>query len=256
MVIKFDRLKTTISENDMSKSDRRIYDMLLFIIKQGRPISVWEAREKLKRKMANYPTVHAVFRDLAKHQLIANFDELSRHKIEYGVTWQGLVEICYDNVRVRQEMTPEQEYADGIKITDDLSTIIEAWFNIPKFIEILLKDFGKDFRELITNDPDYAKEILKDWIAYHVTIFDIGDAIVDSPAWLYYRTMIGEAELHRQNPTEYPKLTKTFFQYVKAYRDSVNKAKEDAKETQKRFEEFEPKSSVQEYEGEVSLEQE
>ena len=246
MVIKFDRLKTTITENDMSKSDRRIYDMLLFIIKQGRPISAWEACKKLKRKMANYPTVHAVFRDLAKHQLIANFDELSRHKIEYGVTWQGLVEICYANVRMRQKMTPEQETADGLKIRDDLSTIIEAWLNVPKFIEILLKDFGKDFHELITNDPVYAKEILRNWILYHVTIFRTGDEIVNSPAWLYYRTMIGEAELDRQHPNEFLILTKTFFQYVKAYRDSVNKAKEDAKENQKSFEEFEPKSSVQE----------
>ena len=135
MVIKFDRLKTTITENDMSKSDRRIYDMLLFIIKQGRPISVWEACEKLKRKRANYPTVHAVFRDLAKHQLIANFDELSRHKIEYGVTWLGLVDICHANVRMNQEMTPEQEHADPVKIRDDLSTIIEAWLNVPKFID-------------------------------------------------------------------------------------------------------------------------
>jgi hypothetical protein len=248
MVIKFDRLKTTITENDMSKSDRRIYDMLLFIIKQGRPISAWEACKKLKRKMANYPTVHAVFRDLAKHQLIANFDELSRHKIEYGVTWQGLVEIFYANMKMSQEVTPEmtqeQEAADDEKIRDDLSTIIEVWLNVPKFIEILLKDFGKDFHELITNDPVYAKEILRNWILYHVTIFRTGDEIVNSPAWLYYRTMIGEAELHRQHPNEFLILTKTFFQHVKAYRDNVNKAKENAIENQKRFEEFEPKPSV------------
>ena len=61
MVLEFDISNTEIPEDDISKSDRRLYDMLLYITKQGQPISAWEAHKKLNK---NQPTVHNIFKQL------------------------------------------------------------------------------------------------------------------------------------------------------------------------------------------------
>ena len=224
MVLKFDTSNTKNPKYDMSKSESRIYDMLLYITKQGRPISAWEVHKKLNK---NQPTVHNIFKQLESEQLIAKFEFRSRNKIEYGPTWGGLVELCNLN--------------NGM--INEVKNIVNVWLDVPKFVKILVKDFGEDFEKLVTEKPDDAKEVLKDWILYHHAVVKEGEEAYESPAWFFYRIMIGEMELRRKHPKEWLVVTKIFFDYVKVYRENIKQGMHASKEFNEKFAQFEAEST-------------
>ena len=177
MVLEFDISNTEIPEDDISKSDRRSYDMLLYIVQQGRPISAWDTHKQLHK---NQPTVHNIFKKFQKEESIEQFGLHPRSKIEYGPTWKGLLILCLANENMLKE----------------LDVIMECWLKQPQFYESLKKDFGN-------HSPDFLKELTMDILGYFIDASREGDNVIDSPEWVFYRTMIGEMQLSIKDPQKY-----------------------------------------------------
>ena len=80
-VLEFDIKNMGVSENDMSKSEKYEYDVLLHIIRQGKPIAAYEIKEALRM---NQPTVRHICQRLEKKSALTK-ENGSRNKIKYFI---------------------------------------------------------------------------------------------------------------------------------------------------------------------------
>ena len=147
-MLEFDITNTKIPENDMSKSEKYEYDVLLYIISKGESAAVYEIKEALKM---NQPTVRNICKRFKRIDYLTEEDG-SRNKLMYGPKWEGLQNIC--------DMNP--------KMLKEIDVMLDGWFNQPKFIESLKEDFG----EVVTNNPEYAKTLVKKMINYYSRVDD------------------------------------------------------------------------------------
>ena len=92
-MLEFDIKNTQMDENDMSKTEKYEYVILLHIIRQGKPIAVYEIKEALKM---NQPTVRNICQRAEKEGDLTK-ENGSRNKIMYGPTWNGLESLCNMN---------------------------------------------------------------------------------------------------------------------------------------------------------------
>ena len=205
-MLEFDITNTKISENDMSKSEKYEYDVLLHIIRQGKPIAVYEIKEALKM---NQPTVRNICQRLEKNRNLTK-ENGSRNKIKYGPTWEGLEFLCSMNVKMLKE----------------IDTMLDGWFNQPKFIESLKEDFG----EVVTKNPDYAKTLTKKMIKHYSRVDDEMEKITDEEKYMLDR-VFAEQKLLIKYPAE-RQTALEFYKHVKFYRDTVNQIRENSLESE------------------------
>ena len=197
-MIKFDISNTMVAGNDMSKSEKYHYDVLLHIVRQGRPIAVYEtAYSGLKMRQ---PTVRNIFQKLEKARYIAKYENGSRRKLLYGPTWEGLGSLC--------DMNP--------KMLKELDVILDAWFEQPKFIELLKADYGY----VVTKNPDYAKDLVKKMIRYFSRIDEMVEKITDEEIEFASR-ILAEQKLLELNPAEFKNVME-FYTHVKFYKYNVD----------------------------------
>ena len=197
-MIKFDISNTEVARNDMSKSEKYRYHVLLHIVKQGRPIAVYEtAYLGLNMKQ---PTVRNIFQKLEKEKDIAKYGNGSRRKLLYGLTWMGLGDLCNMNPKMQKEL-------DGF---------LDAWFEQPKFIELLKVDYG----DVVTKNPDYAKDLVKKMIRYYSRVDEMVEKITDDERFLVER-ILAEQKLLQSNPVEFKNVME-FYTHVKFYKDNVD----------------------------------
>jgi predicted methyltransferase len=203
MTLKFDISDNVLSDPDISKSVKVNYDMMLYIIKKGRPISVSEVAKK--RKM-NQPTVLNIYKKMKDQGLIEIFERQTRNRHDYGPTWKGIVEFCNINTSMILE----------------LDQIIDSWFQQPQFIKTLKNDFG----DVVTTDPDYTKKLLKKFIEHVCAVIGHGNAAIDDPErWWVYRNLIGEMELLRTQPERMENVIE-FTKHIQFYKKNVQSTME------------------------------
>ena len=209
-MLEFDITNTKIPENDMSQSEKYEYRVLSYIIRKGEPAAVYEIKEALTM---HQPTVRNICQRLEKNRNLTK-ENGSRNKIKYGPTWEGLEFLCSMNVKMLKE----------------IDTMLDGWFNQSKFIESLKKDFG----EVVANNPDYAKVLVKKMIKYlgrisvEVEKFTEGDHIL-------MEMVFGEQALITKYPTEMNNVLE-FYKYVKFYRENILRQIESQRTAQKLFE--------------------
>ena len=205
-MLEFDITNTQMDENDMSKSEKYEYDVLLHIIRKGEPIAAYEIKEALKM---NQPTVWNICRRAEKEGELTK-ENGSRNKIKYGPTWEGLEFLCSMNVKMLKE----------------IDTMLDGWFNQPKFIESLKEDFG----EVVANNPDYAKVLVKKMIKHFSRIDEEMEKITDEEKYMLGR-VFAEQKLLMKYPAEH-QIALEFYKHVKFYRDIVNQARESSLESE------------------------
>ena len=196
---------TKVSKYDISKTEEAKYDMLLHIIKQGRPISVYETKKALGM---NQPTVRNIFLRLKEAGFITVYEEGSRNKLMYGPMWHGLILLCGINPKMHNEM----------------DTILDGWFTNPKFIEIIKEDYG----EVVTKDPSHAKTLVKKMIHHLVRSLEEFEKMTD-PEYDAWRLITGQQLLITKYPDEL-KNVKEFYQHVKFYRNNTDRAQANVTE--------------------------
>ena len=197
-MVKFDISNTEVARNDMSKSEKYRYHVLLHIVKQGRPIAVYEtAYLGLNMKQ---PTVRNIFQKLEKEKAITKYGNGSRRKLLYGLTFEGLVSLCNINPKMQKE----------------LDVILDAWFEEPKFIELLNADYG----DVIIKNPDYGKDLIKKMIRYFLRVEEMVGKITDEEMYTAER-ILAEQKLLRLNPAEIKNVLE-FYTHVKFYKDNVD----------------------------------
>ena len=205
-VLEFDIKNTGAPENDMSKSEKYQYDVLLYIISKGEPAAGYEIKEALRM---NQPTVRNVCRRLEKSKDVTK-ENGSRNKIKYGPTWDGLASLCSMNAKMLKE----------------IDTMLDGWFNQPKFIKSLKEDFG----EVVTNNPDYAKALVKKMIKHFSRIEEEMEKITDEEKYILDR-VFAEQKLLMKYPAE-RQTALEFYNHVKFYRDNLNQAREFAQKNE------------------------
>ena len=206
-MLKLNASNTKVSPNDISKIDKTEYDMLLYIVQQGNPVSAYQAKNALGM---NQPTARNICIRLEQDGYLAVYEKekKGRRKLLYGPTWNGLISLCGLNPKMHNEM----------------DTILDGWFTNPKFIEILKEDYG----EVVTKDPSHAKTLVKRLILHLVRSLDEFDKITDTEyeAW---RLITGQQLLIAKYPAEL-KNVKEFYQYVKFYRNNTDRAQANVTE--------------------------
>ena len=205
-MLEFDITNTQMDENDMSKSEKYEYDVLLHIIRQGKPIAVYEIKEALKM---NQPTVRNICQRSEKENELTK-ENGSRNKILYSPTWEGLESLCAMNEKMLKE----------------IDTMLDGWFNQPKFMESLKEDFG----EVVTKNPDYAKTLTKKMIKHFSRIDEEMEKITDEEKYMLDR-VFAEQKLLMKYPAEH-QIALEFYKHVKFYRDIVNQARESSLESE------------------------
>jgi len=211
-VLEFDIKNKEVSENYMSKPEKYQYDVLLYIIENGEPCAVYEvAYNGLNMKQ---PTVRNIFQRLEKGTLIAKYENGSRRKLMYGPTWNGLVALCGENPKIKNE----------------LDTILDAWFIQPKFIENLKDSFG----EVVTKNPDHAKTLVKKMLKYLGRISVEVEKFTEDDHILM-EMVFGEQALITKYPTEMNNVLE-FYKHVKFYRENILRQIESQRTAQKLFE--------------------
>ena len=197
-MLKFDISNTVVARNDMSKSEKYQYNVLLHIVRQGRPIAVYEtAYSGLKMRQ---PTVRNIFQKLEKERAITKYGNGSRRKLLYGLTFDGLVSLCNINPKMQKE----------------LDVILDAWFEEPKFIELLNADYG----DVIIKNPDYGKDLIKKMIRYFFRVDEMVGKITDEEMYAAER-ILAEQKLIRLNPVELKNVIE-FYEHVKFYKDNID----------------------------------
>ena len=199
-VLEFDIKNMGVSENDMSKSEKYEYDVLLHIIRQGKPFAAYEIKEALRM---NQPTVRNICQRLEKKSALTK-ENGSRNKIMYGPTWDGLESLCKMNKKMLKE----------------IDTMLDGWFKQPKFMESLKEDFG----EVATKNPDYAKSLTKKMIKHFSRAEEEVEKITDEEGF-FLDHMFAEQKLFQK----YPAVLQTvieFYKNVKFYRNNINRARQ------------------------------
>ena len=205
-MLEFDITNTKIPENDMSQSEKYEYRVLSYIIRKGEPAAVYEIKEALTM---HQPTVRNICQRLEKNGNLTK-ENGSRNKIKYGPTWKGLESLCSMNVKMLKE----------------IDTMLDGWFNQPKFIESLKEDFG----EVVTKNPDYAKALTKKMIKHFSRIDEEMEKITDEEKYVLERTF-AEQRLLIKYPAEL-QIALEFYNHVKFYRDNLNQARELAQKNE------------------------
>ena len=205
-MLEFDITNTQMDENDMSKTEKYEYDVLLHIIRQGKPIAVYEIKEALKM---NQPTVRNICQRAEKEGDLTK-ENGSRNKILYSPTWEGLESLCAMNEKMLKE----------------IDTMLDGWFNQPKFMESLKEDFG----EVVTKNPDYAKTLTKKMIKHFSRIDEEMEKITDEEKYMLDR-VFAEQKLLMKYPAEH-QIALEFYKHVKFYRDIVNQVRESSLESE------------------------
>ena len=205
-MLEFDITNTQMDENDMSKTEKYEYDILLHIIRQGKPIAVYEIKEALKM---NQPTVRNICQRSEKENELTK-ENGSRNKILYSPTWEGLESLCAMNEKMLKE----------------IDTMLDGWFNQPKFMESLKEDFG----EVVTKNPDYAKALTKKMIKHFSRIDEEMEKITDEEKYMLDR-VFAEQKLLIKYPAE-RQTALEFYKHVKFYRDTVNQIRENSLESE------------------------
>ena len=205
-MLEFDIKNTQMDENDMSKTEKYEYDILLHIIRQGKPIAVYGIKEALKM---NQPTVRNICQRSEKENELTK-ENGSRNKIMYGPTWEGLESLCAMNEKMLKE----------------IDTMLDGWFNQPKFMESLKEDFG----EVVTKNPDYAKALTKKMIRHFSRINEEMEKITDEEKYMLDR-VFAEQKLLIKYPAE-RQTALEFYKHVKFYRDTVNQIRENSLESE------------------------
>ena len=190
---------TGVPENDMSKSEKYEYDVLLYIISKGEPAAVYEIKEALKM---NQPTVRNVCQRLEKNKALTK-ENGSRNKIKYGPTWDGLERLCHMNKKMLKE----------------IDTMLDGWFKQPKFMESLKEDFG----EIASKNPDYAKALTKKMIKHFSRAEEEVEKITDEENYMIGR-VFAEQKLFQKYPAELQTAIE-FYKNVKFYRNNINQAR-------------------------------
>ena len=211
-MLEFDISNTEISKNDMSdmrKSERYEYNVLLYIIRKGEPTAAYEISKALDM---NQPTVWNVCQRLKKNEQLTEEDG-SRSKLMYGPTWEGFDRLCFENQKMLKE----------------IDTMLDGWFDQQKFNESLRKDFG----EVVTKNPDYAKILTKKMIKYYSRIEEQKENITDEE-WDFMEHVLAEKKLLEKYPAEIPNVTE-FYKNVKFYRDDANRALGNQQQTKQFF---------------------
>ena len=205
-MLEFDITNTQMDENDMSKTEKYEYDVLLHIIRKGEPIAVYEIKEALKM---NQPTVRNICQRSEKLGELTK-ENGSRNKILYSPTWDGMDSLCITNP----------------KMMNEIDTMLDGWFNQPKFMEHLKEDFGK----VVTKNPDYAKALTKKMIIHESRIGDEMEKITDEESFIIEHTY-AEALLLEKYPAE-RQTALEFYKHVKFYRENINRVRESALENE------------------------
>ena len=209
-MLEFDITNTKIPENDMSQSEKYEYRVLSYIIRKGEPAAVYEIKEALTM---HQPTVRNICQRLEKNRNLTK-ENGSRNKIKYGPTWEGLEFLCSMNVKMLKE----------------IDTMLDGWFNQPKFIESLKEDFG----EVVANNPDYAKALVKKMIKYLGRIREEVEKMTEEE-YMAMELVFGEMALITKYPTEINTALE-FYKHVKFYRENILRQIENNKIGQKLFE--------------------
>ena len=206
-VLEFDIKNTGVPENDMSKPEKYRYDVLLYIIRYGEPCAVYEvAYNGLNMRQ---PTVRNICQRAEKENELTK-ENGSRNKIMYGPTWDGLESLCAMNEKMLKE----------------IDTMLDGWFNQPKFMESLKEDFG----EVVTKNPDYAKALTKKMIRHFSRINEEMEKITDEEKYMLDR-VFAEQKLLIKYPAE-RQTALEFYKHVKFYRDTVNQIRENSLESE------------------------
>ena len=195
-MLEFDIKNKELPENDISKSEKYEYDVLLYIISKGEPAAVYEIKEALKM---NQPTVRNVCQRLEKNRALTK-ENGSRNKIKYGPTWDGLERLCHMNKKMLKE----------------IDTMLDGWFKQPKFMESLKEDFG----EIATKNPDYAKALTKKMIKHFSRAEEEIEKITDEEMYTVER-ILAEQKLLQLNPAEIKNVLE-FYTHVKFYKDNID----------------------------------
>ena len=145
---------------------------------------------------------------------IAKYENGSRRKLMYGPTWYGFLALCSENP----------------KMLNEINTILDAWFIQPKFIEILKDSFG----EVVTNNPDYAKALVKKMIKYLGRIREEVEKMTEEE-YMAMELVFGEIALITKYPTEINTALE-FYKHVKFYRENILRQIENQHTAQKLFE--------------------
>jgi len=190
---------TKVSKYDISKTEEAKYDMLLHIIKQGRPISVYETKKALGM---NQPTVRNIFLRLKEAGFITVYEEGSRNKLMYGPMWHGLLLLCGINPKMHNEM----------------DTILDGWFTNSKFVEILKEQYG----EVVTENPGYAKTLVKKMVKHIIGSMDEFEKMTE-PEHLAIQLLMGEQLFVAKHPAEQKNCIE-YMNNVKFYRDNVRRS--------------------------------
>ena len=209
-MLEFDISNTEISKNDMSdmrKSDIYEYDVLLYIISKGEPTAAYEISQQLDM---NQPTVWNVCQRLKKNERLTEEDG-SRSKLMFGPTWEGFQLLCFENQKMLKE----------------IDTMLDGWFDQQKFNESLRKDFG----EVVTKNPDYAKTLTKKMIKYFSRIEEQKENITDEE-YDFMEHMLSEKKLLEKHPAEISNVVE-FYEYVKFFRDNIDRALENQQQAQR-----------------------
>ena len=198
-MLEFDIKNKELPENDISKSEKYEYDVLLYIISKGEPAAGYEIKEALKM---NQPTVRNVCQRLEKNRALTK-ENGSRNKIKYGPTWDGLERLCHMNKKMLKE----------------IDTMLDGWFKQPKFMESLKEDFG----EIATKNPDYAKALTKKMIKHFSRAEEEIEKITDEENYIIER-LFAEQKLVQKYPAELQTAIE-FYKNVKFYRNNINQAR-------------------------------
>ena len=156
----------------------------------------------------NQPTVRNICQRSEKENELTK-ENGSRNKIMYGPTWDGLESLCNMNKKMLKE----------------IDTMLDGWFNQPKFMESLKEDFG----EVVTKNPDYAKALTKKMIKHFSRIDEEMEKITDEEKYMLDR-VFAEQKLLMKYPAE-RQIALEFYKHVKFYRDIVNQARESSLES-------------------------
>jgi len=190
-----------VSPNDISKIDKTEYDMLLYIVQQGNPVSAYQAKNALGM---NQPTARNICIRLEREGFLAVYkkEKKGRKKLMYGPKWQGLLFLCGSNSKMHKEM----------------DTILDGWFTNPKFREILEEDYGP----VVTKNPEKAKTLVKKLVRHIIRSMEEFDNMTDDE-YEVWRLVAGQTLYIAKHPTEAENV-REFYQHVKFYKDNTDQA--------------------------------
>lgn len=196
-MLKLNTSNTNVSLNDMSKTDKTKYDVLLHIIQQAQPVSAYQVKNALRM---NQPTARNICIRLEQEGVLAVYkkEKKGRKITWYGPHWRAFFVICALNRKMYSEM----------------DTILDGWFTDQKFAEILKNDYG----DIVTENPVYAKTLVKKIVLHTVRSLDEFDKMTDEEYDNFSR-FAGEQRFIAKHPGELENI-KEYIKHVKFYREN------------------------------------